>query len=247
MYLWPFLPISLIAHLNRRVKLGRSWTHFIHRVWHLSVVTTSAWRTSGRGFRAEIPIAVFPSLHIGGTHERRHPYYRWHLQGVPMTAPWWSHPSVAHPRGLQGRELGTSLHEQTVAKAPAPLMAPNEDVIVSTLGKAVWFGSAWQSQSERLWCCPCQVATWSSHVHGHHRPCREDRELCGGTVSSTRCPFSKSTSMRCCRSGTAATSWIFGEKIYRKGRGPWLILWCFWGLLFIALLCLGLWFSSKAS
>lgn len=195
-------------------------------------MTASAWRISGRGFRAQIPVAVFPSLHTGGTRETRHQYYRWHLQGVPMPAPWRSPqcgPASSHPRGLQGREPGTALREQTAAKAPAPLTAPNEDVIVSTLGKAVWFGSARQSWSERLRRCPCQVATWSSHVHGHHRPCGEDGELWWHhvlhTLSLLQEHFNTLLQVR-----YSSNFMNFVEKMHRRGRGARPLLGWFCGL-----------------
>lgn len=44
------------------------------------------------------------------------------------------------------------------AKAPALLAVGNEDVIFSTLRKAVWFGSARRRRSERLRRCRCQAA-----------------------------------------------------------------------------------------
>lgn len=243
----PFLPIFLIAHLDWRAKLGRSWMHFIHWVWHLSVVTTSAWRTSGRGFRAEIPIAVFPSLHIGGTHERRHPYYRWHLQGVPMTAPRWSHPSVADPGACRVE----SLAQHYVSKQWLKLLLCSWHRMKMSLS-APW---------ERLFGLDLPGKAGAS-VRGV-APARLPHGAAMFMATTGRagrtesfvvapCPphiVPSPRALQCIAAGQVQQQLyeFWGKKMHRKGRGPWLILGRFGGLLFIALLCLGLWFSSEAS
>lgn len=85
-------------------------------------------------------------------------------------------PGCSPPQGPAELELGTALGEQTKTKA-ALLTAGDEDVLVSTLRKAVWFRSAQQSWSERLQHCPCQVGTWSNHALWPPRALQRGQEV----------------------------------------------------------------------
>lgn len=113
------------------------------------------------------------------------------------------------------------------AKAPAPLPVGNEDIVVSTLRKAVSFGSARRSRSKRLWRWPCQVA-----VRCHKGPRSED----GGcwwhrvlhVLSLLRERLSAFEYFRVvthrCWSDTAEACWTLGKKHLRGARfwGPFL-------------------------
>lgn len=60
------------------------------------------------------------------------------------------------------------------AKAPAPLVVGNEDIIVSTLQKAVWFGSTQRRRNKRLRHCFVAMKDLAARMEGT-----------GGTASST--------------------------------------------------------------